>query len=38
MLFSYVAGGVELTVHKEGVAVEETKEVETEFSSCAIYS
>ena len=29
MLVSYVAGeGVELTVHKEGVVVEEIKEVE----------
>ena len=29
MLVSYVAGeGVELTVHKESVVVEETKEVE----------
>ena len=36
---SYVAGeGVELTVHKESVVVEEAKKIGTEISSCAIYS
>ena len=28
LVYSYVAGGVELTVHKESVVVEKIKEVE----------